>query len=288
MNVYAPHTPALRCILWLKLLSSLPRDCRWVLLGDWNFVERREDKSNHRASASSEEEKRLFGELKDLLQVEDKFPSSHNIKFSWDNHKRDGNRILARLDRYYTFSNPANPASKENYRILGDCSLADHLPVRRQLCFETPVQRKSAYVMNATHLKGKTVQDGIRRVWNKFAHLPFFGELRRCVRFYKEVCIKRAEESRLRECHLWQEMEQTTSLLQYSPGNVHHQSEVAQAASQLMSFERLKVNDQRLRSKLKWKEKGDQCSKEFFQAHRERSTASVITALQDEDGSVHT
>lgn len=67
LNVYAPHSLVDRRELWMELITILPRDCRWVMAGDWNFVERRADKSNARASSVSETQKRFFQELKELL-----------------------------------------------------------------------------------------------------------------------------------------------------------------------------------------------------------------------------
>jgi hypothetical protein len=67
LNVYAPHTSVERCALWAELLGSLPRDCKWLFLGDWNFVEHRTDKSNNQESIISGEERRLFQELKETF-----------------------------------------------------------------------------------------------------------------------------------------------------------------------------------------------------------------------------
>ena len=55
-----------------------------------------------------------------------------------------------------------------------------------------------------------------------------------------------------------------------------------------MAHERQKSEGQRLQSRLKWKSKGDQCLQEYFHAHLERSIASHITELVDEDGTIHT
>ena len=67
LNIYAPHLSRERCLLEEELLTSLPRDCRWVFLGDWNFVERAIDKSNLKESIMLEMEKRIFEELKEAF-----------------------------------------------------------------------------------------------------------------------------------------------------------------------------------------------------------------------------
>ena len=112
LNIYAPHSSHERCLLWEELLTSLSRDCRWVFSSDWNFVERAMDKSNLKESIMSELEKRIFGELKDTFQLEDPFPDSNSIRFSWDSKRQDGSRVMARLDRSYA-SNPAEQQPQE-------------------------------------------------------------------------------------------------------------------------------------------------------------------------------
>ena len=56
----------------------------------------------------------------------------------------------------------------------------------------------------------------------------------------------------------------------------------------MKKFEKQKVAGQQLRSRLKWKAVGDQCSREFFQLHRAKSNASHITELKDVQGQAHT
>jgi hypothetical protein len=76
--------------------------------------------------------------------------------------------------------------------------------------------------------------------------------------------------------------------LQKDPRSELWQEHLAMNTEELQRFEKGKAEGQRLRSRIKWKQKGDQCSKEFFQATRERSTASHITELADKHGQVHT
>ena len=167
--------------------------------GDWNFVENHRDKSSHRVSYRSEEEKRIFSELKDIFQVEDDFPASNRLKYSWDSRHREGHRLMARLDRSYTSPSPVDSPCGDNYQIFRDCIHSDHLPVWRQLRLAVSEKRSSPYVMNAVHLKDKEVQEGVRQIWRRSSHLQFYGKIRRCVKFYKEFCIKKSAESKCEE-----------------------------------------------------------------------------------------
>jgi hypothetical protein len=103
LNIYASTEARDRIELWGELLASLPRDCRWFLCGDWNTVERREDKSTSCGKIMLDAESMAFQQLTAALRVEDVFPLASPIKFSWDNKRRDGVRVLAHLDRIYSF-----------------------------------------------------------------------------------------------------------------------------------------------------------------------------------------
>ena len=142
LNIYAPHLSQERCLLWENLLTSLLRDCRWIFWGNWNFFERTKDKSNLKESTMTEMEKRIFKELKEAFQLEDPFPASNRIRFSWDSKRQDGSRVMVRLDRPYSFSMNGAITLRSNYKILGNCVHSNHLPVWRRLWLE-PESKKN-------------------------------------------------------------------------------------------------------------------------------------------------
>lgn len=45
-RVYAANIPTERMYLWHLMTDSLPKDCKWIIGGDINMIEQREDKSN--------------------------------------------------------------------------------------------------------------------------------------------------------------------------------------------------------------------------------------------------
>ena len=257
LNIYAPHSSHERCILWEELLTSLPRDCRWVFVGDWNFVERATDKSNLKESIVSEMEKRVFEELKDTFQLEDPFPATNHIWYSWDSKRQDGSRVMARLDRTYAFITTGAITMGANYRILGDYLHSDHLPVWRRLWLVPESKKKSTFLMNASYLTEKKVQENIKRIWETNGNLAFFGKVRRCVKFYKSFCITRAQELRREEGELRRLVENAAAALQVDPNSQGWQCEMAWASDRLKKFEKHKTDGQRLRSRLKWKVVGD-------------------------------
>ena len=251
-------------------------------------MERAIDKSNLKESIITEVEKRIFEELKDAFQLEDPFPASNRIRFSWDSKRQDGSRVMARLDRSYTFIIPGAITTGANYRILGDCVHSDHLPVWRRLWLVPETKRKSSYVINASYLSEEKVQVNIRRIWEANSNLAFYGKIRRCVKYYKSFCIKRAQELKREECELRKKVEVATAWLQRDPSCQRWQDVLACASDSMKKFEKQKVASQQLRSRLKWKAVGDQCSREFFQLHRVRSNASHITELKDVHSQTHT
>jgi hypothetical protein len=126
-------------------------------------------------------------------------------------------RTLVRLDRIYTPEELRRNTKSDEYSILGDSSLSDHLPVRRKLVLEEARDRRSPYVMNARYLKEPEVQAMIRKEWSSRPNLPFFGKIRRCIRRYKRYCINKAVESRCKEEQLRKQVEAATMELQKDP-----------------------------------------------------------------------
>jgi hypothetical protein len=57
-----------------------------------------------------------------------------------------------------------------------------------------------------------------------------------------------------------------TANLQVEPASGQWQEQVATCMDELRKFEKKKIEGQLLQSRIKWKQVGDQCLKEFFQA----------------------
>jgi endonuclease/exonuclease/phosphatase family metal-dependent hydrolase len=130
INLYVSTEAVARLELWEELIRVLPRDCRSILVGDFNFVEHRWDKSSICGKMISEGEKAVFSLLTSTLGVEDNFSPNESIRFSWYNKRQGGVRIMARLDRVYSFQAVAlSPSPIVEYEIRGDSVHSDHLAV---------------------------------------------------------------------------------------------------------------------------------------------------------------
>lgn len=175
-----------------------------------------------------------------------------------------------------------------DYKILGGSSHSDHHPVWRHLWFEEETKRRSHYVRSNLYLKEFDVQTKIRKIWYENASLGFFGKLRKCVKFYKMYYINKAAKGRQEEENLRQHLEVARTKLQTDLDNLAFQTDVANLVDKILQVEKNKVSGQRLQSRIKWKEVGDQCSKEVFQTHRLKSSSAYITNLEDHLGQLHT
>ena len=71
--IYAPNIPSERRHLWYMLMDTLPKDCEWILGGDFNMTEQEGDKSHDCGRAISGLERGIWQILLTSLQVNDPF-----------------------------------------------------------------------------------------------------------------------------------------------------------------------------------------------------------------------
>lgn len=143
---------------------DLPSSCRWILIGDFNMVERRCDKSSSGGSTLSSHERLLFDGVKQALQVEEAPLTQPSLIYSWDNARADAARIMARLDRCYIFpDSPAAPRRVLDYCIRGDHSRSDHCPLFLRIELARPVKRPSRWIMASQHFD--SAAESIREAW---------------------------------------------------------------------------------------------------------------------------
>ena len=103
---------------------------------DFNMVENPVDKSTSSYSHLMELKKELaWVDIKNKYNIEDYFSRNKGPLYSWDNLRKDGIKVLARLDRFYSFSSSIqNPSSHiTQYKIMGDSTFCDHHPISFQI-----------------------------------------------------------------------------------------------------------------------------------------------------------
>ena len=110
-------------------------------------------------------EQLVFEALKAFLQVGEPARLSDSLKFSWNNYRQDGLRILARLDRFYIFQSlPTTYRQIIAYKIRGDTGWSDHMPVELSLQLQGR-PRSSRWHMNTFHLD--MVLPELSRLWQE-------------------------------------------------------------------------------------------------------------------------
>lgn len=183
LNIYAPNDPQARKILWETLAHELPTTYRWVMLGNFNRVERRCGKSNGSRPVSAQE-RLLFNELKDILQVEEYPLTSPSLTYSWDNSSSDSARNMARLDRCYLFPKSFSYRCQLlEYRIKGDHTRSDQCPISVILGLAKTPDRPSRWAMSILYFEDADKE--IRQAWASApCQASFFTKLKRVTRTY--------------------------------------------------------------------------------------------------------
>ena len=287
LNLYAPNDSQGRIALWHELLEILPSDYRWLVSGDFNMLESAQDKSTLCSKLMSNCEKLVWEAFKSSFHLSDTFAHTGKLRFTWDNKRRDGSRILGRLDRHYVSSVQGSnlPLPTRNYVIKGDCPASDHLPVSIEIVLQATDQRKSCYKMSSLYLHCAEVRDAVKRIWSpERRDSSTFSRLRRFSHFYRAFCKRQAAESRRKETEARSNLATAQETLQADPQNLEAQTCLAQRQAHFLTFETRKAEGRRLRSRIRWREKGDSMTKEFFNAIKEKPPRSSISELLNPDG----
>jgi exonuclease III len=291
VNIYAPNASQERILLWRELVNCLPQGYRWILGGDWNVVEQARDKSFREGRIISDVEKLELEILKTHLQVTDYFEYDQLLAYTWDNHRLDGARVLARLDMFYTFSSQIGAANRhvKEYSIQGDAGHSDHLPVTCTMELQQEKPQGARYKMNGAYLQDASVVLELKQRWSSYpGHLSFGGKMKRIIKWYKEMSINKAKARRFREAELRGRLSWAQGSLHLDPTNTTMQEEVDGIRLELKEYDEWKINGQNARQKLRRRAHGDKATKEFYEFVRFRPAQMSITELQDEGSLPHT
>ncbi len=91
LNIHTPNESAKGNKLWEYLKMKLPKDCRWIICGDFNMVEDFFQKLKEMAQEA----------LKIALNIEEPICSNGSFRFYWHNQMRGHDHYLTRLDEVY-------------------------------------------------------------------------------------------------------------------------------------------------------------------------------------------
>ena len=282
--IYAPNIPTDRRHLWHIMVDALPKDCEWIIGGDFNMTERPQDKSNDCGRGISDLERFTWGELLNALQVQDTFIHQGGPRFSWNNGQKGKARRLARLDRFYIPEKSKLEIHHKSYFIHGYPVGSDHAPVQIELHIGNHEVRKSAYKWNIAHLKGDMMAK-LREIWERMpADATFFAKLRHVTRFYRQFSKQKASENKREELYARANLETTTARLHEDIHNEDKQGEVNRYKGIIEGIEDRKARGATIRARVKWQKVGDKCTGEFFKSVRQKNTLAIISELRDTHG----
>ena len=282
--VYAPNIPTERRHLWHIMVDSLPKDCEWIIGGDFNMTERAQDKSNDCGRAISDIERLTWSGLLNSFQLHDVFIHQGGPKYSWHNGQKGQARRLARLDRFYTPTHSILGVKHTNYFIHGYSVGSDHSPVQLEVYVGEEGERKSSFKWNISHLKGKTTA-ALRDRWvNIPGECSFFFKLRNVTRFYRQLSIRKAKEFRKVELDARAKLEMAIATLHEDIYDIDKQGEVSRLTNILEEIESRKARGATIRARVQWQQVGDKCSAEFFKSVRQKNSQAVLSELMDKHG----
>lgn len=294
-NVYGAHLPSKRAKIWHRMLATLDTSFPWVFGGDWNFVERRQDKQGGTRFCHKEED--IWIEARDMeWAVGDPWVLKPQCVV------KPSPGYTQWLDRFY-FPVQWMPRVRQAAVIVGAFK-SDHMPVIMDVALraEDIREHKSSALrffrvnMDVACLEvGRAgVQDILKKWASKEEDVSALSRLEKalteCRSFLRELGKEMAKQRRARETALRGTLE---SLLLRIPSADEEQLKVLQAqineaARQLTNLEEGKAKGHRVRAGLKWELEGVRPSAFFFQKLQEKRAKQTMESLLDKTGRLHT
>ena len=282
--VYAPNIPTERRHLWHIMVDSLPKNCEWIIGGDFNMTERPNDKSNDCGRAISDLERFSWNDLLNVFQIQDTYLHQGGPRFSWNNGQKGRARRLARLDRFYTPMHSQLNITQKAYFIHGYPVGSDHSLVQVEMSIGSGELRKTSFKWNVSYLKGEFAGQ-LREKWESLPRdATFFQKLRHITRLYRQFSKWKAKEHKREELNTRANLEVATAQLHDDMYNEEVQGKVSRIKRSLEKIEARKARGATIRARVKWQKVGDKCSAEFFQLVRQKNVQTIIAELRDNQG----
>jgi hypothetical protein len=126
----------------------------------------------------------------------------------------------------------------------------------------------------------------------KWKNLPedisFFYKLRMISRFYMQASKQKARVNKKMKLDTLAKLEVATANLHEDINNFQKQEEVSRLKEVIVNIETRKARGAALRSRVRWQQVGDKCTKEVFRSVRPKTTQAAITELKDRQGRCYT
>jgi hypothetical protein len=139
--------------------------------------------------------------------------------------------------------------------------------------------------MNRKYLEDAAVVAQFKQEWNRLpSQLHFFSKMKRLTNWYKLFCRQKARDRTATELQLQRDLDSIQHQLQGNPTDSNLQETLAGIQESLKNIEAWKAESQQVRSRVRWRAKGNSGTKEFFQAVQPRRPQAIITKLLDSLG----
>jgi hypothetical protein len=94
------------------------------------------------------------------------FQYTQDTVLTWDNYRLGQDRILSKLDHFYTYTNQDGSTSCKEYFNVGGVVGSYHIPVHLSIELWGPHQQPSIYKMSSRYLGDPEVEETIIGIWN--------------------------------------------------------------------------------------------------------------------------
>ncbi|KAL3680062.1 hypothetical protein R1sor_023018 [Riccia sorocarpa] len=290
--VYGPHSPGARAQFWKRLNQFLPYR-QWILMGDWNSVERPDQTSGTRNVMSGDEETN-FRSLKLKFSLSDAFDLAeqrkgphytrhiqYNSEFRWST-----------LDRIYLPSDAVWFEAVEGIDHQAEYTLSDHMPVTIDLALGGRLPRGlkfQTYFKFDAHLMAQLeTQTRLKELWNQATsdeHDPIKAYHKGWGLIHDHMKAKqreqRAQISQIDE--LGKKLKALHEQLPQDPTK-EQLAEILETELEKRRREHTRDRLVRLWSRARYMSQGDAPTKYFFNLHRKQITQHQFDKLKLPDG----
>ena len=206
--------------LWHIMVKYLPKDCEWIIRGDFNMTERAHDNFKDCGRAISNLERFTWEGLLNAFQIQDNCVHQGGPRYSWNNGQSIQACKLARLDTFYIPSQSRLKIHHTIYFIHGHSMGLDHSPVQLEICIGDGEIRKSTYKWNVAHLQEETCEL-LRECWSKLPQTTyFFSKIRHISRVFKQLSKPKARDYKKEELDTRAKLEVAVATLHEDVYNV--------------------------------------------------------------------
>ena len=288
INIYAPNNQSERKLFFLKIQKWISKysinNENIILGGDFNHTESNSLDRNENSCDAKDISSTAYKSLKEKFDLHDIWRDLHpkTKKFTYLDKSR--------LDKFLVSDNSANYV--QSIKIIHSGIKTDHKSVAMNLNIEKNKKGPGNWKLNTSILKDKTYVQNIKllimKVKTDYAFLSKQMIWEMCKVKIKEYtigyCINKQTIKRNIMKELEIQIEQKEQKLTESNYKHKIQLERDTLVNNLHNFVEEQKNGAKIRSRAKWVEEGERCSKYFYSLEKKNYSNNTIKQLKKENG----